>query len=484
MLETFLINTLLLNESEAEVLARLLRVRLRGQTDTQIIYLLDQLARGYGARPTGSRWVSNWDAVFTQMGRGGHSPDEIVSVVRYLCAGATGPQIQQLFDNYIADGVHSDHIADLMLFLMNGPNGLHGSDGVPCIMALGAAPLSLRPRQVRAFLTALENAGLNPEDVLAIQQFLTLHGAAALANTVMHERTNKLVNLATSIDQCALGRAQIVNFFGGPYAPLNNVQVLNLALDMPFRFVHDLLGHSGMPALIHGGLADCNNLLSNMILFLNACRECLVSNACIVRIFAYFPHVPKRNMSCHGNLVDFIRLTHTARSENKANGRNWAEVLNLVDQFVASGRRNAGVAVGNGAVINYGLPSGRTLRCNSERRLYFLRAHTLRYCDFSIIDRTKDDISFWPANTVSFNWITLLIQNQLCVGGNDGLLGQICSDAEGGNYSCQFVGVFEVGVISQGHGIFPLMHFLPTANHLGVVVVHKGLLAAIAKLFT
>jgi hypothetical protein len=176
-------------------------------------------------------------------------------------------------------------------------------------------------------------------------------------------------------------------------------------------------------------------------------------------------------------LADFIRRA-AAHIVAKRRQHTWAEIMDLVDQFVADGRHNNDPATVNGG----GQISVGACRCTGERIGYFVKAHTYGYFDFTIVNRSRDDITLFPPG-MNVAAMRLLVGN---------VFGQvdaqtIADAAESNKLEISNVDCggqeYEIGLVAQGTGgNVALIHFMPfTVDPADFW--HKDLLQAVGRLF-
>ena len=468
--------------------ARLFGVRVRalfgGVSELDIVRLLTRLDNGAG---TTSEKLLRWEPRFAQLTRSGLSGSALAATFNALLTGnhaLTGQELHDFWSAALGRTGESEILVAIVRELISVQNGLNGEQIRDLVMLFlhGATPwISLSKREL---LTALTNLRLkfSPLQTRAFCLFFR----ANLPGTV-RVSAQRFLEICDEVGRGGL-TAQNISIALHTHGNLTNADLATLLFTGPFTYCMQYLDTALPPALVLP--MNVHNSPGGVLAF--AVSKGTARRVAEVLTKAFTATMPCDVLSrllCHlrhmtagdrvqrlGTFIDEAAANLTARGRR----HTWVEILELVDQFVADLRiANGPAALAVGAQIRRG-----QCVCSGERIKYFLRAHTYRYFDFTIVDRSKDDITMFPPGMAEAAMRNLVTQ---VFGALSAAAIEDASDAAEIIISNVRVGMldYEVGLVAHG-GLPPnsvallhLMPFLANADQYW----HKNLLAAVGRLF-
>jgi len=462
----------------AEIHVRLFKSCFSGLPEEHVFAIYKIIASGV---VVSEAWLNNWLGILGQLRKCQFTGQAIYAELAFLDITLDGNQILHLFTSLNVGGLQSVH-ADTTLRLLTR---LHtaGTTGTQIQILLHncLTTLTLLPHQTVTILDGLMDKKLNGTQICSVITALCAGGLVA-------SRTRaKIVKLMDSVFISTEARTHIVSFFTLGQAPLTAVQAIELSFGLSFGRLCSLLFTGGGPAATLAGLNACVTI-DLLRLILEQADTSEVPIASLIVLLNAVTHVPATAIAfgeqqAHnrtGRVVKFISLAKAALAGHQVNNRDWAGMVGLFATFRAANRMPLGALAAPGQWTR--VVDGATLKCSGQRIIYFLRAHTLRFCSFRIADRTKDDITFFGGNGHSPAILQGLVTNMAT--SQPGVLKTVIDNADEDitHLSVQLVGNYEAGVVKNHDGTYSLIHFMPNNLYPGVVVIHKALLLALGFL--
>jgi len=432
-----------------------------------------------GAFPAGVRPLDYWEAVFSQFARVQYSGVTAIDVFRAMLGpgNLTGAQLQVFWSTSLGGTGRSEVLAGSIQTLI-GAGGLTGAQIGTLIGNFldRAHRITLDKDQVLLALTNLRTK-LSPTQTQACCTFFQANLPGGI-----HEADTKFLRVCERIRASAMAAVDITALFAahGTLTAARTAQLLLVCrFDYPAEFIHTALpGGLTRP----GGVANTGGDVLAYAIGQGTIQH--VMNVLDEGRAAAMPVAAMARALCHLRLMGagdrvarvatFIRLAYAAR-RSKGRDHSWTEIMDLVDAFVNDNRHTNGPgAIGHPPAIHVG-----RCHCTGERVGYFLKAHTYRFLDFTIVGRSRDDITFFPAGT---NAAAMDLAVRAAFGAIAG--GDVDNAVAADAIIIANHGGYETGLIADNahHNCAALVHFMPytldPADYW-----HKNLLAAIGGLF-
>ena len=347
----------------------------------------------------GVRPLDYWEGVFSQLARVQYSGVTAITVLRAMLGpgNLTGAQLQLFWSTSLGGTGRSEVLVGSIQTLI-GPGGLTGIQISALIGHLldGAHRITLDKDQVLQALTNLRGK-LTPTQTQTCCTFFQTNLPGAI-----HEANKMFLRVCVRIRASAMAPADITALFAahGVLTAAHTAELLlKCRFDYPAEFIHTALP-GGL--VLPGGVANTGGdllayaigrgTIPHVIEVLDEGHtaampvDAMAHALCHLRLMAAGDRVKR--------VASFISQAFASRT-SKGRAHSWAEIMDLVDAFVNDNRHTNGPGtVGHPAAINVG-----RCYCTGERVAYFLKAHTYRFLDFTIVGRSRDDITFFPAGT-------------------------------------------------------------------------------------
>jgi hypothetical protein len=460
--------------------ARLMGVRVRALFgslgDPGMENFLDLFTSG--VFPGGVRPLDYWEAVFSQLARVQYSGVTAINVFRAMLGpgNLTGAQLRTFWSTSLGRTGGSEVLARSIETLI-GPGGLTGGQISTLIGHLldGAHRIKFDKDQVLQALTNLR-VKLSPTQTQTCCTFFQTNLPA------IHQTDKMFSGVCRRIRASTMAAVDITALFAG-HGTLTAAHTAQLLLECQFDYPAEFI-HTALPVgLVRpGGVANTGGdvlayaigrgTVPHVIEVLDEGRDAampvdaMARALCHLRLMAAGDRVKR--------VATFIREAYAART-SKGRAHPWAEIMDLVGAFVTDNRHTNGPGtVGHPAAINVG-----RCYCTGERVGYFLKAHTYCFLDFTIVGRSRDDITFFPAGTDAAAMDLAVRAAFAAIGGGDVDNAVAADQMVIANYAG-----YETGLIADRahHNCAALIHFMPfTLNREDYW--HKNLLAAVGRLF-
>jgi hypothetical protein len=467
---------------DAEPMARFWTAHLRPLDDAHAANLALLLVAGEAR--IDDRWFTLWDARFSQWQRSGINGTRIETLfMRLFRSYRSGARIRQIFDA-VAQPTGSVLPSEVVFAWLEALSPTLTGPELDTLFTRLLTGIGLSKAQCRRFVGPL----LERVSALTGTQ-LDAVSAAILAA--------KNVYVAITAEDCTvlaeqLARSNVTNgnasaFFTAANAPLSVNQAVYIATEVGFSYGYTLVTTGA--AVIHTAITACNNSFPNLIRVLQEAKEPTVPHNAQAspgmtpaEALGFLPKLTgMAAATAHTKMVAFIAAAAIAMRDNLVNQRSWTAIATLVQRFIDQGRRNPPALAGFGAahVLNVNSQAGvAAVQATHERICYFIRAHTLANCDFTIGDRTRDDISFWDAKTVG------QMQTEVDAIENSGDMTTLVDQANNSNVmTLRLVDDYDVGIVWNAPLQFSILHFHPLPTHHGMIAVRSALVRAIGNLF-
>lgn len=463
-------------------------------SDRTLMDLLDKLLDRRAAPTTplavqqAGQALDYWSPVFLQLKRSGVSgTDALACFTLILDDGISGTVFRTFWTNMLGRTGGSEAVVGCIQQLNSRHNGLTGSRILFLISAFGTGQVNTDYGVVHIRLSKVDlltsltclRVKLDPMQIRKFCRFFQSNFTGAA-----FEAGNRFRTLCTSISRTGRSQQSIMQLVSA-HGTLTDGDLVRLLLECDFEYCMNFLT-TALPIgiTLPGGVGNAIALVAWVIPQANIAAVVTVFNKAhaadvpigsLVRLFCHLQHMTAGDRVAR--LGEFIDRAEVARKTHDQRGRDhtWPEVMNLIATFVTDQRvTNGPTTAPSPPSVNVG-----TQYCTSERITYFLKAHTYRYFDFSIVNRSRDDITLFPSGTGGGGMRTL-VSNVL--GNTDPTDAQgntqmtISTVDYGGSY-------YEVGLIGQnGSNQVGLLHFMPFTADAGAFW-HKTLLTAIGRLF-
>ena len=461
----------------ADVHVRLWKAYFRSVSETDVLATLQILSNG--VLVTNDSWLSKWEGILSQLNRCGIAGPAIRAGFVFLGTTLNGNEILTLFNSLNTGGLAAVHAEGTFALVVNlHAGGLTGTQIVATVNSC-LTTLQLHPNEAVSGIGTLRTKGLTGLQVVAVIAALCGGGLAASRSRA------RVVALLNSVGASTRTAADINTFFTLAQAPLTVAQAIEVAWDLRFNRMCELLLTVGAAAALHSAFGACGNSIDRLRDILLQAQTSAIPVVDLIVLLNAVQHVPGaaitlRGRQAHtrtGRVVEFISQAAAAKTNVHVNGRDWAGIVGLIAAFRGANRMPLGALADPGG-RSYTV-RGATLRCTGARFIYFLRAHTLQYCSFQLADRTKDDITLWSGNAHTPGTMQGLVNHMVVTDPDD--LKEVMDDATESvaQLSVQFVGDCEAGIVKNPDGSYQLLHFMPNNLYLNVVVIHKDLLFAL-----
>jgi hypothetical protein len=472
---------------------RLLAIRIRalfgGFSETQIVNLLDLFQSGVFPMGSQPALAAYWEGIFLQLSRTCTGMDAF-TVFREMMGpeGLTGAQLKQFWTTSLNGGGGSELLVRAIQPLVGA--GLTGTQISTLIGHFldNAHRITLTRQQVATALGHLRPK-LTGTQALTLCNFFQTNLPAGIHNYLANGVSDipvRFLAVCDSIRQSVLPAGTIMNLMAA-HGTLTaaNASVLLFCCDLDYvaEFINTALpGTITLP----GGVANTGGDLlgyaegrGNISQVKDVMANAHATTLPVDRLAYFLCHL--RLMAAGdrvARLASFINDAYAARRSKNRN-HSWTEIKDLVHQFVTDLRP----ANGPGGIGARTAQDRGRCHCPAERVTYFLKAHTYRFLDFSLVGRTKDDITFFPAAMTAGNMETLVYNVLGAIGAGaiddaaDSEVIRISTVNYGGSD-------YEIGLKADRNirGDVALMHFMPyTVDPADFW--HKDLLTAIGKLF-
>jgi hypothetical protein len=462
-----------------------------GIGEQQIVALLTQLKAGGP--------LLEWEGRFSQLTREGVTGTEATTGFNALLTGQqplTGAQLNTFWAAALGTTGGSELVMRCVWQLSSTPNPLSGQqirDLILLFLNGTACPGCAHPRLILSksqLLTALTDlrSKFTPQQVWTFCLFFQADLPADLPAKLPPgppTRAGRFLAICRDVRATTRTGHDLILAIT-THGNLTNPQLAALLFLGSFEYTLEFLATGLPPVPLPNGVVGSPSLLSYAISkgttaavagVLAQAAKADVPCTVTARLFIHL-----RRMTAGDKVERLAKFIEEAGAAREVRGQKrkhtWVEIMALVDLFVADNRHlNSPNAVQGGALIVEG-----SCRCTGERVRYFVKAHTYGWFDFTIVDRSRDDITLFPQGTTDAG-MRGLVQNVLAQVDDDTVKDVLASNTIHISTEDYAGSTYEIGLIKQRDGVtVALIHFMPftldPADYW-----HKDLLGAVGWLF-